>query len=60
MKNIMISHGEITHPLKDVDNCPDCIQVQIDYYKALKKYGGVKGLVKYLKKEIKNEKGRKK
>lgn len=37
---LMISHGKITHDADYRWDCLDCIEVEIEYLKELKKAGG--------------------
>jgi len=51
---IMVSHGMVIHSLEECDDCLECLDVQIEYYKAIRKAGGMKKFVKQLKEEITN------
>lgn len=44
----MISHGTITHKIKDRYDCLECIQVEIDLLEAIKKAGGKTKFKKHL------------
>lgn len=52
MKKIMVSHGMVTHSLEESNDCLDCLDVQIEYYTAIRKAGGMKKFLKQLEKEI--------
>jgi len=52
--NLMISHGKVTHPASKRDDCIECIDVQIEYFKDIRKAGGVTKFVKQLEKEVLN------
>lgn len=48
-KGLFISHGRVTHPAEERYDCLDCIDVEIEYLKALKRAGGVTKFLKQLK-----------
>jgi len=48
-KKIMISHGMVTHAMDECDDCIDCLTMQIEYLKAMRKAGGKKKFLKELK-----------
>ena len=47
MKNkLMMSHGEVTHPFIEKNDCMECIDKELKFYKAIKKAGGISNLTK--------------
>lgn len=51
-KNLMICHGNITHPYEEMNDCMECIEMNIEYLQMLKKVGGEKKLKKELDKKV--------
>ncbi len=50
--SLFISHGRISHPASRQEDCLECIDVQIFWYKELKKAGGISKFKKKLENDI--------
>ena len=52
-KNIMVAHGDVTHPGKDWQECDTCLKINIEYLQAIKRAGGLTKLVDKLARKLK-------